>query len=88
MKEKTQSTFSALRGIESFVQGHKVCSQSVFMKLYRSLVLPIMEYGVAVTVGSVDESSKEFGKVHRAAMIKGDSTLMISMFYQKELYEP
>ena len=61
MKEKTQSAFSALRGIESFVQGRKGCSQLVFMKLYRSLVLLIMEYGVAVTVGSVDESSKEFG---------------------------
>ena len=75
VKEKTQSAFSALRGIESFVQGHKGCSQSVFMKLYRSLVLPIMEYGVAVTVGSVDESSKEFGKVHRAAMIKASGCL-------------
>ena len=75
MKEKTQSAFSALQGIESFVQGHKGCSQSVFMKLYRSLVLPIMEYGVAVTVGSVDESSKEFGKVHRAAMIKASGCL-------------
>ena len=47
----------------------------MFMKLYRSLVLPIMEYGVAVTVGSVDESSKEFGKVHRAAMIKASGCL-------------
>ena len=70
MKEKTQSNFSALPGNESFVLGHKGCSQSVFMKLYRSLVLLIMEYGVAVTVGSVNESSKEFGKVHRVSMMK------------------
>ena len=70
-----QSAFSALRCIERFVQGHKGCSQWVFMKLYRSLVLPIMEYGVAVTVGSVDESSKEFGKIHRAAMIKASGCL-------------
>ena len=34
-----------------------------------------MEYGVAVTVGSADESSKEFGKVHRAAVIKASGCL-------------
>ena len=45
------------------------------MKLYRSLVMPIMEYGVAVKVGSVDESSKEFGKVYRAAVIKASGCL-------------
>ena len=57
------------------MQGHKGCSQSVFMKIYRLLVLPIMGYGVAVTVDSVDESSKKFGKVHRAAMIKASGYL-------------
>ena len=45
------------------------------MKLYRSLVLLIMEYGVAVTVGSMNKSSKDFGKVHRISMIKASGCL-------------
>ena len=39
------------------------------------MVLLTMEYGVAVTVGSVNESSKDFGKVHRVSMIKASRCL-------------
>ena len=46
---KTKSAFSALRGIDEFVQGQRGCSQSVYMRLYKALVLPIMEYGTPVT---------------------------------------
>ena len=45
------------------------------MKLYRALVQPIMEYGVAITVSSVNESYKEFGMVHSAAMIRASGCL-------------
>ena len=57
---KTKSAFSALKGVDRFVQGQKGCSQSVYMRLYRALVLPIMEYGSPVTVGAIEESCKEF----------------------------
>ena len=67
---KAKSAFSALRGIDEFVQGQRGCSQSVYMRLYKALVLPIMEYGTPVTVAAIDESCKEFGKVHSSAMIK------------------
>ena len=52
---------SALRGIDRFVQGHRGGSQSTYMRLYKSLVLPIMEYGAAAIVGASSESCKEFG---------------------------
>ena len=42
---KTKSAFSALKGVGRFIQGQKGCSQSVYMRLYRALVLLIMEYG-------------------------------------------
>ena len=31
---KTKSAFSALKGVDRFVQGQKGCSQSVYMRLY------------------------------------------------------
>ena len=62
---KTKSAFSALRGIDEIVQGQRECSQSVYMRLYKALVLPIMEYGTPVTVAAIEASCKHFGKVHR-----------------------
>ena len=67
---KTKSAFSALTGTDEFVQGQRGCSQSVYMWLYKALVLPIMEYGTPVAVAAIEESCKEFGKVHRSAMTK------------------
>ena len=55
---KTKSAFSALRGIDEFVQGQRGCSQSVYMRLYKALVLPIMEYGTPVTVAAIVEGAK------------------------------
>ena len=72
---KTKSAFSALKGVDRFVQGQKGCSQSVYMRLYRALVLPIMEYGSPVTVGAIEKSCKEYGKVQRSAMIKASGCL-------------
>ena len=70
---KTKSAFSALRGIDGFVQGQRGCSQSVYMRLYIAIGLPIMEDGTPVAVA--EESCKEFGKVHRSAMIKASGCL-------------
>ena len=53
---KTKSAFSALRGIDEFFQGQRGCSQSVYMRPYEALVLPIMEYGTPVTVATIKES--------------------------------
>ena len=46
------------------------------MKLYSSLVLPIMEYGAPVTVGAITECCKEFNKVQRSAMLKATVCVM------------
>ena len=40
------------------------------MRLYKALVLPVMEFGSPVIVSSLSECCKEFGKVQRSAMIK------------------
>ena len=75
IQEKTKSGFGALRSIDSFVQGHRGCSQSVYMRLYRSLVLPVFEYGAPVWVSAVTEGCKEFGKIQRSAMLKASGCL-------------
>ena len=52
IKQKTSAAFRALKGLDVFVDGMRGCSQSTYMKLYSSLVLPIIEYGAPVTVGA------------------------------------
>ena len=52
IKQKTSAAFRALKGFDVFVDGMRGCSQSTYMKLYSSLVLPIIEYGAPVTVGA------------------------------------
>lgn len=75
IEEKVNSGFRALKGLDNFIKGHKGCSQSVFLKLYNALVLPIMDYAAPVTVSATTECIKEFGKVHRAAMLKASGCL-------------
>ena len=70
IKQKTSAAFRALKGLDVFVDGMRGCSQSTYMKLYSSLVLPIMEYGAPVTVGAIPDCCKEFKKVQRSAMLK------------------
>ena len=70
IQEKTKAGFAALRSIDSFIVGQRGCSQSVYMRLYRALVLPVLEYGAPVYVPAMEECSKEFGKVQRCAMLK------------------
>ena len=40
------------------------------MKLYNSLVLPVMNYGAAAFVTATDLAQKEFGKVQCSALLK------------------
>ena len=47
----------------------------MYLRLYKALVLSVMEYGSPVTEGAIGESCKEFGKVHRSAMIKASGCL-------------
>ena len=52
-----------------FVDGMRGCKQTKYMKMYKALVLPILEYGSPVTVGAINECCKEFNKVQRSAML-------------------
>ena len=65
--------FRALKGLHNFVKGHKGCCQSVYLRLYNALVLPVMDFGVPMTLMTVTATSDcitEMGKVQRAAMLK------------------
>ena len=70
IQEKTKAGFAALRSLDSFVVGHRECSQSVYMRLFKALVLPIIEYGAPVFVSALTECCKEFGNIQRCAMVK------------------
>ena len=74
IQEKTKAGFGALRSIDSFVQGHRGCSPSVYMRLYRSLVLPVIEYGAPVWVAAVMKDVM-IGKIQRSAMLKASGCL-------------
>ena len=77
IQEKTKSGFGAHRSLDTFVQGHRGCSQLVYMRLYRSLVLPVVEYGAPVRVSAVTEECEEFGKIQRSAMLKASVPLIL-----------
>ena len=78
IQEKTKAGFAALRSIDSFIVSQRGCSQSVYMRLYKALILPVLEYGDPVYVPAMEECSKEFGKVQRCAMLKASGCLSSS----------
>ena len=55
--------------------GCLACSQSIFVKLYKSLVLPTMDYGIAALSTVTDKVCKELTSVHRAALLKATRCL-------------
>ena len=57
------------------MQGHRGCSQSVYIRLHRSLVLPVVENGDPVWVSAVTEGCTEFRKIQRSAMLKAPGCL-------------
>ena len=57
--------FRALSFLDTFVQGHKGCSQLVYLRQYRPLVLPVVEYAALVWVAAVTEGCKDLEKSKR-----------------------
>ena len=55
------------------------------MKLYKSLVLPVMNYGSAAFVTATDLAQKEFGKVHRSALLKTTGCMANTILETPEL---
>ena len=50
IQEKTKAGYATLRRLDSLVLGRRDCSQSIYMRLYKALALPVMEFGVPVIV--------------------------------------
>ena len=67
--------FFDIPSLDNSVKGHKGCCQSVYVRLYNALVLPVMDFGVPVTVTAASECITEMGKVQRAAMLKASGCL-------------
>ena len=72
---ETKSEFGVLRSLDTFVHGHRGGSQSVYSRLYRSLVLPVVENGDPVWVSAATEGCKEFREIQRSAMLKATGCL-------------
>ena len=75
IQERKSKGFKSLKGIEHFINSNRRCSQEIFMRLYKSLVLPTMDYGVAALSTVTEKASKEFGQVQRAALLKATGCL-------------
>ena len=75
IEEKAKASYRALKGLEIFSKDFRGCPQSIFMRLYKSLVVPLFDYAAAVLVLCQDECVREFGKVQRTAMLKASGCL-------------
>ena len=75
VQERVNVGFRALKGLYNFVKGHKGWCKSVYLRLYYALVLPVMDFGVPVTVTATSECITKMGKVQRAAMLKASGCL-------------
>ena len=76
--------FKAIKGIDFLIQDNDFliqdnhgCSQDTYMKLYKSLMLPAMDYGTAAFVTATDLAQKEFGKVQRSALLKATGCMTV-----------
>jgi len=74
-KEKSKQNFKALNTLDRFIGNTNGVSQTLYMRLFKALVLPIMEYGTAETVTATDKATKELDLVRRSAMIKASGCL-------------
>jgi len=73
--EKSKQSFKALSSLDRFLGKTNGVSQTLYMRLYKALVLPIMEYGTAATVTATDKATKELEPVQRSAMINAPGCL-------------
>ena len=78
IQEKKNKGFKALKCIEHFIKNNNGCSQSIFVSLYKSQVLPTMDYGIAALSTVTDKVCKELTSVHRAALLKATGCLAYS----------
>ena len=69
--------FKAIKGIYFLIQDNHGCSQDTNMKLYRSLVLPVIDYGAAAFASAADLAQKGFGKVQRTALLKATGCMAV-----------
>ncbi|XP_045162028.2 uncharacterized protein LOC123526843 [Mercenaria mercenaria] len=67
---KTKSGYEALRNIDVFINQNAGCTQSNYMRLYKSLVLPVIDYGAPIFITSNDSYYRQFNGVQRSAMLK------------------
>ena len=75
IQERKNKGFKALKCIEHFINNNNGCSQNTFVRLYKSLVLPTMDYGIAALSTVTDKASKELNQVQRAALLKATGCL-------------
>ena len=68
--DRKLKVFKAIKGIYFLIQDSHGCSQNTYMKLYRSLVLPVIDYGAAAFATATVLAQKEFGKIQRTALLK------------------
>lgn len=68
--ERRAKGFAALRSISDFTVETKGCRQDIFMQLYRSWVLPRLEFGCTVNASATNISSEKFGQLQRAALLR------------------
>ncbi|XP_053400720.1 uncharacterized protein LOC128557399 [Mercenaria mercenaria] len=70
ISDKVASGFSALNSLDNFANTHAGCPQSTFMRLYKALVLPVVDYGAAALVSAGDKFSQNMEKIQRSEMLK------------------
>ena len=68
IQERRASGLTALRALDRFVDGYQGCGQSIYLKLYRSLVLPVMHFGVQILAAVPQNYLKSRESVQRGAM--------------------
>ena len=56
------------------------------MKLYRSLVLPVLDYRATAFVAATDFAKKEFGKVQRSVLIKASGCMVNTRLETPEIF--
>ena len=75
IQERKSKSFRALKCIEHFINSNNGCSTNTFVRLYRSLVLPTMDYGIAILSTVTTKACKELCQVQRAALLKATGCL-------------
>ena len=59
IQERKNKGFRALKCIEHFLNNKNGCSHSTFVRLYESLILPTMDYGIAAVSTVTDKICKD-----------------------------